>query len=62
MNVQNFMPFENTRERNFPITFEKDQPKENIDILSPERKDEKNDSMSPTFKPEKLEYMRDLPL
>ena len=62
MNVQNFMPFENTREKNFPINFEQDQTKENFNIPSPERKDEKTDSMSPTFKPEKLEYMRDLPL
>ena len=56
------MPFENTREQNFPINFDQEQPKQNIDIPSPDRKDEKTDSMSPTFKPEKLEYLRDLPL
>ena len=56
------MPFENTREKNFPINFELEPPKESLNIPSPQRKDEKTDSMSPTFKPEKLEYLRDLPL
>ena len=62
VNVESFQAFEDTRERNFPINFDLEQKPIQPLESSNNKKDERTESMSPTFKPEKLEYMRDLPL